>query len=165
MNLSFNIDEIFEIAQQIERNGAKFYRTILNKTDDEKNKNLLNDLVTMEDRHEKTFALMKSKVSIVSQPAIAFDPNNEATGYLQAFADGYIFNFNQDPSEKLTGQESMKEILKIAISLEKDSIVFYLGIQQVVPEQQEKDQVTSIIKEEMKHIAFLTDYLKREEIN
>ena len=27
MGLDFNADEVFEIAEQIERNGAEFYRT------------------------------------------------------------------------------------------------------------------------------------------
>jgi len=28
MSIDFNADEVFEIAEQIERNGAKFYRTV-----------------------------------------------------------------------------------------------------------------------------------------
>ena len=37
MSYNFNADEIFEIAEQIERNGANFYRTAAeNITDEDK---------------------------------------------------------------------------------------------------------------------------------
>ena len=161
MNLTFNIDEIFEIALKIEKNGAKFYRKAMEFAKDEKTKKMLADLATMEDRHEKTFALMKSGSNVHSQLGSPFDPNNESIAYLQAFADGYVFDLSEDSSEQITGKESMEEIMKTAIGLEKDSIVFYIGIKHIVPEPQESDQVDSIVREEMKHIAFLTDYLKR----
>ncbi|MDD5766555.1 MAG: hypothetical protein PHW79_09965, partial [Candidatus Marinimicrobia bacterium] len=111
------------------------------------------------------FALMKSRSNVHSQSSSPFDPNNEAVAYLQAFADGYIFNLSEDISEQISGKESLDEIMNTAIRLEKDSIVFYLGIEHVVSEHQERDQVGSIIREEMKHIAFLTDYLKRIKIS
>ena len=31
MGIDFNADEVFEIAEQIERNGAKFYRNVAEK--------------------------------------------------------------------------------------------------------------------------------------
>ena len=38
MSYDFNADEIFEIAEQIERNGAKFYRTAAESVADEDKK-------------------------------------------------------------------------------------------------------------------------------
>ncbi len=54
----------------------------------------------------------------------------------------------------------MKEIVKEAILAEKDSIVFYLGMKELVPEGLGKDKVDKIIKEEMSHIRLLTKKLK-----
>jgi len=60
MSIDFNADEVFEIAEQIERNGAKFYRTVAeNVTDADKRKILIN-LAEMEDEHEQTFKTMRS---------------------------------------------------------------------------------------------------------
>ena len=39
MSYEFNADEVFEIAEQIERNGAKFYRTAAKNVSDVNNKN------------------------------------------------------------------------------------------------------------------------------
>ena len=64
-----------------------------------------------------------------------------------------------DPSDKLTGRESLEEILQTAIGLEKDSITFYLGIREMVPEKLGKDKVDRIIKEEMSHVVMLTEEL------
>ncbi|RKX37730.1 MAG: rubrerythrin, partial [Thermotogae bacterium] len=50
---------------------------------------------------------------------------------------------------------------KIAIELEKDSVIYYyhMGIKQVVPESLGKEKVDSIIEEEMSHITLLNSKL------
>ena len=53
----------------------------------------------------------------------------------------------------------MKDILKAAIGAEKDSIVFYLGMKELVPEKLGKDKLDGIIKEEMAHIKLLSSRL------
>jgi len=116
----------------------------------------------MELKHEKIFAHLKEK--IVGQPQLLsrlIDPNSNAAGYLHAFADGYIFNLNDDPSNFLNDQRSLEEILNYAIGLEKDSIVFYYGLQDLVPSEFGKDKINLIIKEELKHIFFLNDKIKK----
>jgi len=75
--------------------------------------------------------------------------------YLQAMADGHVFDLSVPPSEKLTGKETFIEILKIAINCEMDSIIFYLGLRDLVSTKAGKDKVNEIIREEMGHIALL----------
>ena len=53
----------------------------------------------------------------------------------------------------------MEEILKAAITAEKDSIVFYLGMKKAVPERLGSDKVDEIIEEEMRHITMLSEQL------
>ncbi|GAJ21204.1 unnamed protein product, partial [marine sediment metagenome] len=65
------------------------------------------------------------------------------------------FDLKKDPSEQLTGTETVEDILKFAIEAEKDSIVFYLGLKDFVPVKAGKHKVEAIIKEEMGHIAVL----------
>ena len=52
--------------------------------------------------------------------------------------------------------KTMKEILKAAILAEKDSIAFYLGMKEMVPEKFGKTKIDAIIKEEMGHIKLLS---------
>jgi len=44
MSITFNADEIFEIAEEIERNGAKFYRDAAQNAKNASIKELLLDL-------------------------------------------------------------------------------------------------------------------------
>ena len=159
MGTQFSADEIFEMAEQIERNGAKFYRKAADGTGDADAKQGLLDLAVMEDDHEKTFADMRADLSGREAEATAFDPQGEAKLYLQAFADGNVFDPKADHSEKLTGSESIEDILQTAIGLEKDSIIFYLGIRDAVSKKGGKSRIDDIIREEMGHITLLSKQL------
>jgi rubrerythrin len=150
----FNADDIFEIAEKLERNGAKFYRTAAESVDDRMAKDFLLKLADMEDDHEKTFANMRSVLTTEEKTATVFDPNDEAVGYLQALADTRVF------FKKELDVSSLEAILKGAITAEKDSIVFYLGMRVAVPEDKGRGRLDAIIKEEMGHIQLLSKELK-----
>ena len=150
MLYDFNANEILQMAEQIERNGADFYRKSAEKIQDPAGKELLLNLAEMEDEHEKTFAAMRSKLTADEKTQTVFDPEGETVGYLKALADSKVF------FEKTIDTSNMEGILKEAITAEKDSILFYLGIKDVVPKVLGKDRLDQIIKEEMSHINLLT---------
>jgi rubrerythrin len=156
----FNIDEAFEIAEQIERNGARFYRKAAALFEATRAKSLLLDLASMEDRHEKIFTEMRQELKKKAGMEDTYI-DEEPAQYLKAFAGGYVFPISKDPSEKLTGNEKLEDILHFAIEIEKDSIVFYLGIRDVMPEELGRFDISKIIKEEMRHITFLSDLLHK----
>ena len=153
MSYDFNADEVFEIAEQIERNGAEFYRTAAQNIADSNKKKLLIGLAEMEDEHEQTFKTMRSDLTQDEKIMTTFDPEGESENYLRALADTRIFY------EKDIDTTSFKEILKSAITAEKDSIVFYLGMKDVVPEHLGRQKLDGIIKEEMSHIRLLSKEL------
>ena len=155
MSITFNAFEIFEMAEQIERNGVKFYRKAAQGISDAGVKKTLLILADMEVEHEAIFAAMREELSDESKELRVFDPDNEMALYLQAMASGHVFNLKKDPSEQLSGSETEEDILRLAISAEKDSIVFYLGLKDFVSVKAGKDKVEWIIKEEMSHITIL----------
>lgn len=159
MSFPFNADEIFEMAEQIERNGARFYRRAAEGTLDPRNRQLLFDLAAMEDEHEKIFVSMRKDLADAEHKSTVFDPDDQAALYLRAMVDGHVFDVKADPAELFTGKETMGDILQTAIGMEKDSIVFYLGIKELVPQRLGKDRIEGIIKEEMAHIASLSKEL------
>jgi rubrerythrin len=61
-----------------------------------------------------------------------------------------------DPVTRVKDQKNMESILKVAIDLEKESIVFYLGMKNGVNNKTYRDRIEEIIKEEMKHIVSLS---------
>ena len=149
MSYDFNADEIFEMAEQMERNGAVFYRNAARNVTDQKNKDMLLKLAAMEDDHEKTFAEMRAALTDQEKATTVFDPQGEAVQYLKALVDTRVF------FKKEIDTTSMKEILKEALLAEKDSIVFYLGMKEMVPEKLGKTRLEAIIKEEMNHIKLI----------
>jgi len=54
---------------------------------------------------------------------------------------------------------ALEEIFKAAIGAEKDSIVFYLGMRDVVPPAAGKSKLDHIIQEEMSHLRTLNTEL------
>jgi rubrerythrin len=155
--MPFNADEVFEMAEEIERNGAKFYRAAAKKF--RILSSMLLELAAMEDEHGKTFAKMRAKLSEGEKEPLVFDPDDEAGMYLRAMADGHVFNVRIDPAQKLAGCQTAQDVLKAAIDLEKDSIAFYVGLKESVSESAGRSKVEVIIREEMGHIGILNTKL------
>jgi rubrerythrin len=153
MSYDFNADEVFEMAGQMERNGAKFYRDAAETTADPSNKELLIGLSKMEETHEKIFETMRAELKAAEKASTVFDPSGEVSLYLRALVDSRVF------LKKEIDVTSIVEILKSAIEAEKDSIVFYLGMKEAVPKNLGRDRIEAIIKEEMGHIRLLSKEL------
>lgn len=153
MSITFNADEIFEMAEQIERNGAKFYRQAAKNVTDERMKHFFLDLAAVEDKHLNTFQEMRKQLGPKEKMQMVFDPDNEAAMYLQTMADGHGWEGKKSFTENLTGQEKIEDIFNIAINAENNSVVFYVGLKDCVPASVGKDKVEDIIREELGHIA------------
>jgi len=153
MIYNFNADDIFEMAEQMERNGIKFYKTAAESVSDDEAKSLLLEFGDMEKEHEKIFSEMRKELSSDEKQSTVFDPQGEAALYLRALADTRVF------FDKRIDVSSLENILKDAIQAEKDSIVFYLGMKEAVPESLGKSRLDHIIKEEMGHIRMLSGKL------
>jgi len=160
MSITFNADEVFEMAIEVERNAARFYRKAAVSAKDKKVKQMLLDMAAMEDGHEQTFETMRAEISDPGEWDTPFDPDNEAVLYLQAMADSRGIEGKKSVTEELTGNESVKEIFEAALNAEKDSVVFYFGLRSLVPAKAGQDKVEAVIKEELSHITLLMDNLK-----
>ena len=150
MSFEFSADEIFEMAEQMERNGQQFYNAAATAVQGEEHKRLLLELAVMEVDHEKTFKAMRDELSQKEKETNVFDPEGEAALYLKALVDTRVF------FRKEMDVSSMEKILKAAIEAEKDSIVFYLGMKNAVPEELGRGRLDAIIKEEMSHVRLLS---------
>ncbi len=155
MSIAFNADEVFEMAEQIERNGAKFYREAATKAPERQIKDMFLRLAAMEDTHLRTFHLMRALLGDQEKGGTTFDPEGEASLYLQAMADDRGFEGMRGRNVKLTGAESTRELLEIALGAERNSILFYVGLKELVPTETGRDKVEAIIREEVSHAAEL----------
>ncbi len=158
MGMPFNADEVFEMAEQIERNGGKFYRAAAEKFPNVSK--LLLELAAWEDKHVEIFKAMREELAGTEAEPLVFDPDDQAQLYLRAMADEHIFNLKSDPINELGNLNTPDEVLKFALGIERDSIAFYTGLKESVSQRAGKDKVEGIIKEEMNHIAILSQKLR-----
>ena len=149
MSYDFNVADIFEMAEQIERNGAVFYKKAAGNTTEPQAKEFFLFMSGIEAQHEKTFVKMKAQLTERESTPTVFDPENESVLYLRALADTRVF------SEVKEVPSSMKGILNMAIDAEKNSIAFYVGMRELVPDKRGKERLANIIKEEQSHIVLL----------
>ena len=150
MAYDFNAADIFEMAEQIERNGMAYYRKASEKATSPEAKEFFSFMSGIEAQHEKTFAAMREELTRSEAQPTVFDPDNESVLYLRALADTKVFTKEQEPPEE------MEAILNMAIDAEKNSIAFYSGMRDLVPEKRGKERLDHIIQEEKSHIVLLT---------
>jgi rubrerythrin len=155
MPFNFNADEIFKIAQDIEENGRDFYKRASEEIADSSYKNLLSGLSKMEVAHYNTFSKMRDSLTEKEKQPAVFDPNDESVQYLKALADMSVFY------DKKIDMTNIESILKTALTMEKDSIAFYVGMTSLVPERLGKNKIQDIIEEEKKHVVLLTGELTK----
>jgi len=157
MGFGFNANEILLMAERIERNGARFYRRAAEVCGtDAESRRILLDLAEMEDKHEQSFAEIREALADAESRPPTFDPEGDTAAYLAAMADAHVFGPDFDPAE-IACDKSPEELLRMAIQLEKESIVFYLGLRDLVPPASGADRVEEILQEEKTHVATLRD--------
>jgi rubrerythrin len=156
MTITFNTDEILEIAQQIEQNGLNFYKAAANAVTDPKAKEMLSNLAEWELGHEKLFRDMRAGLTNDQRQPTVLDPHNEMGLYLKAMASQEVFTSKMDPMEMIGDNPSFRKVLDIALERERDSVVFSAGIKKFVPASLGRDKIEAILQEEVSHVAMIT---------
>lgn len=162
MSAMYNAREVFEIAEEIERNGARFYRraAALAEAWPEAQK-VLTGLAAMEDEHEKLFQTMKREFAPVDGNATLPDPDGQALTYLREMGDAQVFGNREDLSSRLSDATTLVEIYRMAIDFEKDSVLYFSAIRKLVPNDLGKNRIDMLITEEVSHVALLSRGLKK----
>ncbi|MDY0091721.1 MAG: ferritin family protein [Candidatus Vecturithrix sp.] len=155
MTFQFNAELIFEIGVQIERNGKTFYLEAAKKASDEASKTLFTELADWESAHIALFQQLKAELPDMTGEDNLFDPENELVSYLQAAADSHVFENSADIAYLVAQCHSSADVIDLAITFEKDSVVYYTTMKKVVPEYLGQARIDRLIDEELKHIAIL----------
>jgi rubrerythrin len=161
MSVSLNASEVFEMATRSEHNATAFYRKAASQRSEKGAKDLFLRLAAMEEGHERTFAALKQQLTREEADSDTYDPDSEASLYLAATADMHSGEGSPAAAAALTGKETLAQVLRIAVDLERQAVLFYVGIQAIVPPNRGQDKVKRIISDEMSHVAVLTKELQR----
>jgi rubrerythrin len=157
MSLVINAEEVLEIAVQIERTGAAFYRKAAKFLDDPEAKKLVEDLALMEDGHEIEYENMRADPDVLS--SLLGDPDGEAVLYLRAMASGRVFPKDADPLADMGADVTPQKIFRKAIILELTSIAFYQALKDALASDKDREKVEGIIRQERGHVTMLSEKL------
>jgi rubrerythrin len=153
MAVFFSGSELLEIAMGIERNGIAFYQAVADKTKDRDAKGIYNYLAGEEKKHLDTFRGMSDSLAQVKPPETYTE---EYMLYLKALVDSAVFSNVTEAQQKAGKVSGQIEAIDTGIQAEKDSILFYTELQNLVRERDRK-VVLSILDEEKKHLRQLSD--------
>ena len=156
MSISFSGSELIDVAISIERRGIAFYDIMAKSTDNPMARDVFQHLADMERQHIQIFQGMLDEADkYQSSEAYA----GEYAGYLQALVDSAVFTDEVIASEMASKTDSDIEALELAIGAERDSILFYYEMRDIMP-QRAHPTVTKIIAEEKSHLRQLSELKK-----
>jgi rubrerythrin len=152
MSIVFSPGELVNIAIGIERSGITFYDIMARTTDNEKAREIFEDFVGMEREHLNLFQDMLSGIGDKLPPEAS---TPEYAAYLQALIDDAVFTNDAIMSEMVTQADSDIKALEVGISAEKDSILFYHALKDIMSGRNAQ-VLEKILAEEKSHLQQLT---------
>jgi len=157
MSIVFSAGELISIAMGIERRGITFYDIMAKSTDNEQARDVFEGLVQMERQHLKMFQDILDETGGQPPPEAS---TQEYSGYFQALVDSAVFTDDMITSEMATSAENDIQALELGIGAEKDSILFYYEMKELMP-QRYVPLVNRIIAEEKSHLQQLSETRKK----
>jgi len=157
MAIFFSGSELVNIAIGIERSGIAFYQSLAKAEKHEMARDAYNYLAEMEEKHVETFQSMLGAVSGYKTPEMYTE---EYDLYLKALVDSAVFTDDRVAREMAEKAASSAEAIQIGLAAEKDSILFYSEMRNLVRER-DREVVDGIIEEEKSHLRQLSDLKKK----
>ncbi len=162
METKFNVFEIFQIAEKVEHDGAKFYLRAAELFDDSERRDIFYKLANWKAKHEKALAKRRKHFSEETGEFGTFDPDNYVLSNPHVMASLGAFATKPDLHRQMSGHEGKKEIFKAAIRRSKQAIVFYQGLKDFSRDPASRNTIEQIVEEEKKHIRILFEALDQE---
>ena len=160
MESRYNAREILEIAINIERNGAAYYRKASELFEEEKIKKLLLELAEWEEKHIEIFKQMAKSVETYIDNLGEFKPEEYIKITPRSMASLSVFSIRPYPEQIIKGIKDRREVLEKALKFEKDSIIFYQGLKNFAGNTEGFEKIDQIIAEEQKHIGIIQQSMK-----
>jgi len=157
MAISFSGSELVDIAIGIEKDGIAFYDVLARSTENAVTREFFQYLVDTERDHIKIFQGMLAEADTWQMPA---SYAQEYDAYLRALVNSFVFTKEKISSVEATDADNYIQALELAIGAEKDSILFYTGMKEILSPGA-KETLDKIIAEEKSHLKKLSDLKKK----
>jgi rubrerythrin len=153
--------DLLELACRVERNGIEFYERSAELAGDPKAGQFLRQLAVMEQDHLQVFTAMKETWADrqAKQTGEVPRPDQAVIEYLEMLASDRLFDPSGGPAKTWSGDEELTAVIAKAVEMEGDSILFYVGLREYVPQADQKTKIDDIIHQEMGHATSLKNLL------
>lgn len=155
----FDIEEIIDLALQIEKNGEKIYRNAIKRVSDPSVCSLLQKLADEELDHVEWFSSLKENIKSTTD-----DPQLMEAGkqIMNSVLGEQAFSLKDVDFSKI---DQIDDLMKLAIEFEKDTILFYEMIRPLIADSEDVDHLDGIIAEENRHIDHFQEILVSGDLN
>lgn len=157
MAYDFSVSEIIKAAIGIEKRGYAFYTVMSKSTPNAGARAAYKNLAATEKEHIQIFQDMLAGVTKYEAPDVFAQ---EYAAYFHALVDSAVFTRELTKSELASCSGSDVAALELGIRAEKDSIIFYYNMRDMMPKE-ESGPVDKIINEEKAHLQQLSDLKKK----
>ncbi|MBT4286961.1 MAG: ferritin family protein [Deltaproteobacteria bacterium] len=138
--------DILNIAITMEDEGAKFYRSLAEKTDSAAFKSVLNLMANDEDKHQKVFEAWQKKNQVPLEDSTVVSEVNTI--------------FKAANKADFVNAQDQLDLYNQALSKEGEAIEYYEKLKAEPEHAASIELIDKIIKEEKKHQAILTDLIE-----
>ena len=156
MGIFFSGSELMDIAIGIEQSGAAFYDSLAKSAKNEASRGIYEYLAGEEKKHIEIFQGMLASITDYRLPETYTE---EYDLYLKSLVDSAVFTDDQAAREMAQRVASDAEAIQIALGAEKDSILFYTNLRDLV-RRSDCEVVDKIIGEEKSHLTQLSELKK-----
>ncbi len=148
----FHANEVAKAAVEIERKGYDFYKKVASQAQNAETKEVFEYLAGEEQKHEAIFSSLLERLGKVDLPAWATEA--EYGQYLESLIMSHSL-FSGGLAEKYMSEAGDEDTaIRMAMGFEKDTILFFKEMKELVPES-EKKAVQQCIDEERLHLRRL----------
>ena len=144
----FYLSEVIKFAIEKEQESFELYQKLEKETTNEKIKLIFQRLAKEETKHKAFYADFLAKITPQQSPGVKEDEE------YQAYMEELIASSRTIPPLASSDFKNTLKVLDYAIAREKDSVLFYSGLKNVVPIAARND-IDTIIREEERHAALL----------
>jgi rubrerythrin len=157
MPMSYSATEIMEMAVETEKGGKLFYETVAAQTKDDNLKGLFSYLADEESKHIRVFEDIAKTIKVASDEMPA--DWEEVALYLKAVTESRYFLGPDKALLLAKDAKSTSQAVKLALAFEKETLVFYFEVADMVPALN-RPAIEALVREERAHVRKLTGFLQ-----
>ena len=152
----FSVNEILDLAIQIEKNGESVYRRAMEEINESELTTLLEWMADEEIKHADWFASLKDSIESTGINLFVEEMSRELFNDLLGEKS---FSHKDVDFSKL---KSINELISVFIEFEKDTVIFYEVLVPFIEDVGTLETLDRIISEENNHIRRLQEFLQSE---